>query len=85
MENIIYTQDPIYLKFLNEISDETFSENLLPIFDIKSKYSEMMQAYYEVGFSVRNINVCSETLWTGVHACVDALIYFLSDCGAADV
>uniref|UniRef100_A0A8C2IPS8 Uncharacterized protein n=1 Tax=Cyprinus carpio TaxID=7962 RepID=A0A8C2IPS8_CYPCA len=48
MENMIYTQDPIYLKFLNEISDETFSENLLPIFDIKSKYSEMMQAYYEI-------------------------------------
>ncbi|XP_059392850.1 interferon-induced GTP-binding protein Mx3-like [Carassius carassius] len=48
MENMIYTQDPIYLKFLNEISDETFSENMLPIFDIKSKYSEMMQAYYEI-------------------------------------
>lgn len=24
MENMIYTQDPIYLKFLNEISDEQF-------------------------------------------------------------
>ncbi|RXN19639.1 interferon-induced GTP-binding Mx3-like protein [Labeo rohita] len=48
MENMIYTQDPIYLKFLNEISDETFTEDHLPIFDIKSKYSEMMQAYYEI-------------------------------------
>ncbi|KAL1247539.1 hypothetical protein QQF64_022915 [Cirrhinus molitorella] len=48
MENMIYTQDPIYLKVLNEISDETFSEDHLPIFDIKSKYSEMLQAYYEI-------------------------------------
>ncbi|RXN19638.1 interferon-induced GTP-binding Mx3-like protein [Labeo rohita] len=48
MENMIYTQDPIYLKFLNEISDETFTEDHLPIFDIKSKYSEMMQAYYKI-------------------------------------
>ncbi|XP_077066930.1 myxovirus (influenza virus) resistance G [Siphateles boraxobius] len=48
MENVIYTQDPIYLKFLNEISEETFSEEELPVFDIKSKYSEMLQAYYEI-------------------------------------
>ncbi|KAF4095128.1 hypothetical protein G5714_024206 [Onychostoma macrolepis] len=48
MENMIYTQDPIYLKFLNEISDEKFSEDELPVFDIKSKYSEMLEAYYEI-------------------------------------
>uniref|UniRef100_A0A8C1UK66 Uncharacterized protein n=1 Tax=Cyprinus carpio TaxID=7962 RepID=A0A8C1UK66_CYPCA len=48
MECMIYTQDPIYLKFLNEISGEKFSEAQLPVFDIKSKYSEMLQAYYEV-------------------------------------
>ncbi|XP_039503063.1 interferon-induced GTP-binding protein Mx3-like isoform X1 [Pimephales promelas] len=48
MENVVYTQDPIYLKFLNEISEETFSEDQLPVFDIKSKYSEMLQAYYEI-------------------------------------
>uniref|UniRef100_A0A672RBX3 Interferon-induced GTP-binding protein Mx2-like n=1 Tax=Sinocyclocheilus grahami TaxID=75366 RepID=A0A672RBX3_SINGR len=48
MESMIYTQDPIYLKFLNEISSEKFSEAQLPVFDIKSKYSEMLQAYYEV-------------------------------------
>ncbi|KAK7117631.1 hypothetical protein R3I94_023004 [Phoxinus phoxinus] len=48
MENVVYTQDPIYLKFLNEISQETFSEDQLPVFDIKSKYSEMLQAYYEI-------------------------------------
>ncbi|XP_058622265.1 uncharacterized protein LOC131533856 [Onychostoma macrolepis] len=48
MEKMIYTQDPIYLKFLNEISDEKFSEDELPVFDIKSKYSEMLEAYYEI-------------------------------------
>ncbi|XP_051739311.1 interferon-induced GTP-binding protein Mx1-like [Ctenopharyngodon idella] len=48
MENMIYTQDPIYLKFLNEISEEKFSEEQSPIFDIKSKYSEMLKAYYEI-------------------------------------
>ncbi|XP_016151468.1 interferon-induced GTP-binding protein Mx2-like [Sinocyclocheilus grahami] len=48
MESMIYTQDPIYLKFLNEISSEKFSEAQLPVFDIKSKYSEMLQAYYEI-------------------------------------
>uniref|UniRef100_A0A671MUU4 Si:dkeyp-110c12.3 n=1 Tax=Sinocyclocheilus anshuiensis TaxID=1608454 RepID=A0A671MUU4_9TELE len=30
-KNMIYTQDPIYLKFLNEISDEKFLEDELPI------------------------------------------------------
>jgi len=56
MENVVYTQDPIYLKFLNEISEETFSEDQLPVFDIKSKYSEMLQAYYEVELlSITNI------------------------------
>ncbi|XP_067235658.1 interferon-induced GTP-binding protein Mx3-like [Chanodichthys erythropterus] len=48
MENMVFTQDPIYLKILNEISEETFSEKQLPVFDIKSKYSEMLQAYYEI-------------------------------------
>ncbi|CAM4734642.1 unnamed protein product [Leuciscus chuanchicus] len=48
MENMVYTQDPIYLKFLSEISEDTFSEDQLPVFDIKSKYSEMLQAYYEI-------------------------------------
>ncbi|XP_042592252.1 LOW QUALITY PROTEIN: interferon-induced GTP-binding protein Mx3-like [Cyprinus carpio] len=48
MESMIYTQDPIYLKFLNEISGEKFSEAQLPVLDIKSKYSEMLQAYYEI-------------------------------------
>uniref|UniRef100_A0A671T2Q4 Interferon-induced GTP-binding protein Mx2-like n=1 Tax=Sinocyclocheilus anshuiensis TaxID=1608454 RepID=A0A671T2Q4_9TELE len=43
MEGMIYTQDPIYLKFLNEISDEKYSEDQLPVLDKKSKYSEMLQ------------------------------------------
>ncbi|XP_051978810.1 interferon-induced GTP-binding protein Mx3-like [Xyrauchen texanus] len=48
MENMIYTQDRIYLKFLNEISTETYSENQIPGFDKRSQYSEMLQAYYGV-------------------------------------
>ncbi|XP_073687730.1 interferon-induced GTP-binding protein Mx3-like [Garra rufa] len=48
MENMIYIQDPIYLKMLNKINHETFSEDQLPIFDKKTKYSEMLQAYYEI-------------------------------------
>uniref|UniRef100_A0A8C2HBZ1 Myxovirus (influenza virus) resistance G n=1 Tax=Cyprinus carpio TaxID=7962 RepID=A0A8C2HBZ1_CYPCA len=48
MEGMIYTQDPIYLKFLNEIRNETFSEDQLPVLDNKRKYSEMLQAYYEI-------------------------------------
>ncbi len=54
MESMVYTQDPIYLKFLNEISSETFSEVQLPVLDIKSKYSEMLQAYYEAHLVFRN-------------------------------
>ncbi|KAL1250537.1 hypothetical protein QQF64_018333 [Cirrhinus molitorella] len=48
MENMIFTQDPIYLKSLNETTKETFSEDELPIFDKKSKYFDMLQAYYEI-------------------------------------
>ncbi|XDV52921.1 hypothetical protein PO909_021559 [Leuciscus waleckii] len=48
MENRVYTQDPIYLKVLNEITNEKFSEDQLPFFDKKCKYSNMLEAYYEV-------------------------------------
>ncbi|XP_048014344.1 interferon-induced GTP-binding protein Mx-like [Megalobrama amblycephala] len=48
MENMIYTQDPIYLKILNEITDETFSEKELPVFDKKCKYIDMLEAYYKI-------------------------------------
>jgi len=48
MEDMVYTQDAIYLKVLNEIAKEEFSEEQLPLFDLKCKYSEMLQSYYEV-------------------------------------
>ncbi|KAK7121471.1 hypothetical protein R3I93_022534 [Phoxinus phoxinus] len=48
MENRVYTQDPIYLKVLSEITNEKFSEDQLPIFDKNCKYSKMMEAYYEI-------------------------------------
>uniref|UniRef100_A0A8C1BEU0 Dynamin-type G domain-containing protein n=1 Tax=Cyprinus carpio carpio TaxID=630221 RepID=A0A8C1BEU0_CYPCA len=48
MENRIYTQDPIFLKFLSEITNETFSEKELPVFDKNCKYSQMLEAYYEI-------------------------------------
>ncbi|KAG1938977.1 interferon-induced GTP-binding protein Mx1 [Pimephales promelas] len=48
MEDMVYTQDEIYLKVLNEIAKEEFSEEQLPLFDLKCKYSEMLQSYYEI-------------------------------------
>ncbi|GAA6085969.1 interferon-induced GTP-binding protein Mx3-like isoform X1, partial [Tachysurus ichikawai] len=51
MEQLVYTQDDIYFKTLNEIhctdglkaSEENFAG-----FDSRSKYPEMLQAYYEI-------------------------------------
>uniref|UniRef100_A0A8C1XQZ2 Uncharacterized protein n=1 Tax=Cyprinus carpio TaxID=7962 RepID=A0A8C1XQZ2_CYPCA len=48
MENRIYTQDPIFLKILSEITNETFSEKELPVFHKDCKYSKMLEAYYEI-------------------------------------
>ncbi|XP_016116356.1 interferon-induced GTP-binding protein Mx3-like [Sinocyclocheilus grahami] len=48
MEHMIFTQDPIYLKSLREITKEPFSEEQLPLFDKKCTYSEMLQAYCEI-------------------------------------
>ncbi|KTG45959.1 hypothetical protein cypCar_00040587 [Cyprinus carpio] len=48
MEEMIFTQDPIYLKSLKEITKETFSEEQIPLFDKKCKYGEMLQAYFEI-------------------------------------
>ncbi|KAL1247541.1 hypothetical protein QQF64_022917 [Cirrhinus molitorella] len=48
MEHRIYTQDPIYLKILKEITNETFSEKELPVFDKKCNYKHMLEAYYEI-------------------------------------
>uniref|UniRef100_A0A673G3R5 Interferon-induced GTP-binding protein Mx3-like n=1 Tax=Sinocyclocheilus rhinocerous TaxID=307959 RepID=A0A673G3R5_9TELE len=48
MENLIYTQDPMFLKILSEITNEQFSEEQLPMFDKKCKYSHMLEAHYEI-------------------------------------
>ncbi|XP_026100913.1 interferon-induced GTP-binding protein Mx-like [Carassius auratus] len=44
MENLIYSQDPIFLKILSEIANDKFSEEELPMFDKKCKYSHMLEA-----------------------------------------
>ncbi|XP_056107123.1 interferon-induced GTP-binding protein Mx2-like [Rhinichthys klamathensis goyatoka] len=48
IENMVYTQDAIHFKFLKEITKEQYSEEQLPILDKKSKYSVIIQAYYEI-------------------------------------
>ncbi|KTF97319.1 hypothetical protein cypCar_00037802 [Cyprinus carpio] len=48
MENLIYTQDPIFLKILSEITKEWFLEEQLPMFDKECTYSQMMKAHYEI-------------------------------------
>ncbi|XP_059402414.1 interferon-induced GTP-binding protein Mx2-like [Carassius carassius] len=48
MEDMIFTQDAIYLKSLKEITKDMFSEEQIPLFDKKCKYGEMLQAYYEI-------------------------------------
>uniref|UniRef100_A0A672SF00 Interferon-induced GTP-binding protein Mx3-like n=1 Tax=Sinocyclocheilus grahami TaxID=75366 RepID=A0A672SF00_SINGR len=46
MEHMIFTQDPIYLKSLREITKEPFSEEQLPLFDKKCTYSEMLSLIF---------------------------------------
>lgn len=53
MENIIYTQDPVFLKTLSEITNERYSEDELPFIDKKCKYSHMLETYYEVDSGVQ--------------------------------
>ncbi len=48
MENLIYTQDPIFLNILSEIANDKFSGEQLPMFDKTCKYSHMLETYYEV-------------------------------------
>ncbi|XP_042571342.1 interferon-induced GTP-binding protein Mx3-like [Cyprinus carpio] len=48
MEDMIFTQDPIYLKSLKETTEEMFSEEQIPLFDKKCKYSDMLKAYYQI-------------------------------------
>ena len=52
MEQLVYTQDSIYFKTLNEThctDGLKASEDNFAGFDSRSKYPEMLQAYYEVG------------------------------------
>ncbi|XP_073687463.1 interferon-induced GTP-binding protein Mx3-like [Garra rufa] len=48
MENRIYTQDPIFLKILSEITSKSFSEKELPVLDKQCSYRQMLEAYYEI-------------------------------------
>uniref|UniRef100_A0A672SHB0 Interferon-induced GTP-binding protein Mx3-like n=1 Tax=Sinocyclocheilus grahami TaxID=75366 RepID=A0A672SHB0_SINGR len=61
MEHMIFTQDPIYLKSLREITKEPFSEEQLPLFDKKCTY-------------ITNMKLFSETEWTAVLS--SSLIFF---------
>uniref|UniRef100_A0A3B4CGR5 Dynamin-type G domain-containing protein n=1 Tax=Pygocentrus nattereri TaxID=42514 RepID=A0A3B4CGR5_PYGNA len=50
MEKLLYTQDEIYFKTLNEIhsSGELASEDRYPGLESRNKYPEMLKAYYEI-------------------------------------
>ncbi|XP_043084713.1 interferon-induced GTP-binding protein Mx3-like isoform X2 [Puntigrus tetrazona] len=48
MENRIFTQDPIFMKVLSEITNQTFSENEIPVFDKQCKYGLLLETYYEI-------------------------------------
>ncbi|XP_017313300.1 interferon-induced GTP-binding protein Mx2 [Ictalurus punctatus] len=51
MEQLVYTQDGIYFKTLNEIKPakgKNASEDNFAGFDNRNKYPEMLQAYYEI-------------------------------------
>ncbi|XP_036413104.1 interferon-induced GTP-binding protein Mx3-like [Colossoma macropomum] len=50
MEQLVYSQDDIYFKTLNEIlsSSEGASEDRCPGLESRNKYPEMLKAYYEI-------------------------------------
>ncbi|KAI5629530.1 myxovirus (influenza virus) resistance G isoform X1, partial [Silurus asotus] len=51
MEQLVYTQDGIYFKTLNEthsVNGQKASEDNFAGFDSRNKYPEMLQAYYEI-------------------------------------
>ncbi|XP_066516308.1 interferon-induced GTP-binding protein Mx1-like [Hoplias malabaricus] len=49
MEQLVYTQDGIYFKSLRETGDgEKVSEDNFTVLDTRSKYPEMLKAYYEI-------------------------------------
>ncbi|KAG7463695.1 hypothetical protein MATL_G00179340 [Megalops atlanticus] len=48
MEQLVYTQDGIYFKSLNECASAGVSEDNCAGFDSRAKYPEMLRAYYEI-------------------------------------
>ncbi|KAL7845818.1 hypothetical protein AOLI_G00240100 [Acnodon oligacanthus] len=48
MEQLVYTQDSIYFKTLNETNNAGVSEDNFAGFDSRNKYPEMLHAYYEI-------------------------------------
>lgn len=59
MEQLVYTQDGIYFKTLNETnvaSGQKASEDNFAGFDSRIKYPEMLRAYYEVYFRRQVVN-----------------------------
>ncbi|XP_056596278.1 interferon-induced GTP-binding protein Mx3-like [Triplophysa dalaica] len=48
IENMIFTQDEMYFKTLNENGNETFSDAQLPFFDVATKYTDMLNAYNKI-------------------------------------
>ncbi|KAL7852693.1 hypothetical protein SRHO_G00184780 [Serrasalmus rhombeus] len=48
MEQLVYTQDSIYFKTLNEINNAGVSEDNFAGLDSRNKYPEMLHAYYEI-------------------------------------
>ncbi|XP_036400708.1 interferon-induced GTP-binding protein Mx3-like [Megalops cyprinoides] len=48
MEQLVYTQDGIYFKSLNECASAGVSEDNCAGFDSRVKYPEMLRAYYEI-------------------------------------
>lgn len=52
MENLVYTQDPIYLKSLTKIDEDDSIVNWAD-FDSRHKYPDLLKAYYEVYDSMK--------------------------------
>ncbi|KAL6481492.1 hypothetical protein MHYP_G00095720 [Metynnis hypsauchen] len=48
MEQLVYTQDSIYFKTLNETNNAGVSEDNFAGLDSRNKYPEMLHAYYEI-------------------------------------
>ncbi|XP_056596280.1 interferon-induced GTP-binding protein Mx3-like [Triplophysa dalaica] len=48
IENMIFTQDEMYFKTLNENGNETFSDAQLPFCDVATKFTDMLNAYNKI-------------------------------------